>query len=75
MQEFAVKRGQIRRFKSHSTLKIIRESSLFLVLDVQPSLSQDREPFFWVDYLLPTGEIVKSYPGDYIMNHSEVISE
>jgi hypothetical protein len=48
---------------------------VFLVLDVQPSVKPDREPFFWVDYLLPTGEIVASYPGDYIMKNSEVISE
>lgn len=75
MSDIPVKRGQVRAFKSHSTLRIIKEATPFLVIDVQPSLSPDREPFFWVDYLLPTGEIVESYPGDYIMKHSEVISE
>ncbi len=75
MPEFSIKRGQVREFKSHSTLKIISESLPFLVLEVQPPSVPDKEPFFWVDYLLPSGEIVKSYPGDYIMKHSEVISE
>ena len=75
MSNISVKKGQVRIFKSHSTLRFIKESMAFLVLDVQPSMKPDREPFFWVDYLLPTGEVVASYPGDYIMRHSEVISE
>lgn len=75
MSDIPVKKGQVRVFKSHSTLRFIEESMVFLVLDVQPSVKPDREPFFWVDYLLPTGEVVASYPGDYIMKNSEVISE
>lgn len=75
MSDIPVKKGQVRVFKSHSTLRFVKESTPFLVLDVQPSMKPDREPFFWVDYLLPTGEIVASYPGDYIMKNSEVIIE
>jgi hypothetical protein len=65
--------GQLRIFKSKSSLGTVREGPTFLIIDVKSSFDPISEPFVWVDYLLPSGEIVKSHSGDYITKNSEVL--
>jgi hypothetical protein len=73
VKEKIVTPGQLRIFNQRSSLGIIKEGIPFLVFGVGPNTNPDDEPFFWVDYLLPSGQVVESYPGDYIANNSEVI--